>query len=263
MLASIFRYKLAIVFLVLLSSCSVKEDRRDCPCLLAMTFSRIPELDSRIRMNVSLTGNRTSCEEMIELGARPDTMCFSVRRELVSVSALLSEKEDYILDMIIPFGSEAFGLYAGRVDIPCYGETAEGKLFLDKQFTRINLTLMGDGEDLSASRFAVRGNVCGWHISDWTPIDGNFYHCKQLDLRNAVSFTVPRQLDDSMMLDLILSGSGGVSASLALGKELSERGYDWTLSNLPDVSMVLQYSTVSLTIVSCEWSEAIVMEVDI
>lgn len=260
---SIFRFKPAIVFLVLFCSCSVKEDRRDCPCLLEMTLARVPEVDGNTRVNISLKGNRTHCTELVELGRKPDTMRFSVFREQVLVEAMLSEGTGYLSDMIIPFGSDAFGFYAGRMEIPCYGETSFGKLLLDKQFARISLTLIGDDENLSASWFAVRGNVCGWHISDYTPIEGNFYHSKQLDSHNVVTFTVPRQLDDSMMLDLILSDSGGVSASLALGKEMSERGYDWTRSNLPDVSMVLQYSAVSLVIVSCEWSEAVVMEVEI
>lgn len=263
MSASNLRYKIAIVFLVFLSSCSVKEDRRDCPCVLVMAFNRVPELDGRTKMNVSLSGNKTRLVEMVEIREKQETVSFLVNRENITVSAVLSERQEYLGDMIIPLGSQAFGLYGGKIDIPCYGENAEGKISLNKQFARINLTLMGSDADPCTPSFAVHGNVCGWHMDDCSPIAGTFYHIEPLDSRRIATFVVPRQLDDSMMLDLIMPEFGSTSVSLALGKEIADRGYDWTASNLPDVNVVLQYSAVSLKIVSCEWSEAIVMEVEI
>ena len=211
---------LALLVSFLVTSCAaVKEDRRACPCELALHLSGPGPIEYRVE---SVDG------EVFHVGSvQRDTVIYrDVPRSRVRIMAVSQ--------------SEALRVNAT----------------LHKNYCRLTLVLdgpPGDGEPIGIS---VRGVVDGISL-DGRPAAGDF-RCK------AVSgvCSLPRQApSDRLLLDIVMEDK--VVRTFALGTYIREAGYDWTGTDLEDITIHISLSVTHIRFRIGDWSEEQCISVEI
>ena len=225
--------------MLLLSSCSVKEDRSGCPCWMTVDLSDVaesrrksPEVQSNIehqdvtkspesRSNVAenvlvrLRGNSDEDEvdysyqvtESVRVDA--EVLEYEVPRGSVGVSVIKMPDRvghDGIVgydgdEIRVPVGEQMDSLYGFFKMYHTRCESVLCDVDLHKEFCTVSFTLGEDGYS-SPYHIEVWGNVAGVSAWDLIPVQGEFRYAPIL--KNGVyQVRVPRQVDNSLELVML------------------------------------------------------------
>lgn len=277
--------------------CSVKEDRDLCPCTLVLEFPG--EDAQRLQEGVTVCmrgysdGNGFSLCDTISTGqpasgGASDGVSYSyvvpkgdidlaVAYSAVGLAGELNSSGKWIeIDEGRPCPSiwtccEKVSARADRVTVP---------VRLHKNFCRIDIQVRDvDGEEFPF-KLRVRGNVNGYGL-DGKPARGAFL-CDAESAEtegsgtesevpgsgtaseSAVSghgyaVTVPRQTDDSLILEIVTGD--GVAKSFAIGNYIASSGYDWTSADLKDICLEIDYARTVILFTIDKWTHSEQFEV--
>lgn len=153
---------------------------------------------------------------------------------------------------------------------------------LHKNFCRIDIQVRDvDGEEFPF-KLRVRGNVNGYCL-DGKPARGAFLcDAERSETESAGSgtesdgddsgtasestgsghgyaVTVPRQTDDSMILEIVTDD--GVAKSFAIGNYIAASGYDWTSADLKDICLEIDYARTVISFTIDKWTHSEQFEV--
>ena len=228
---------LAAVFAILWVSCTiVKEDRRDCPCTLAVEMRSLPACPVRLYADGRLAGE-----------ALRDT-CLSVkvpRGPQALLSAVSGAAPSSAMDLRIPFGSESPPLYAWSAVADCSADTGSVTVRLFRHHCYLSLEVVSPPGWAQPFQAVVRGEVDGWSLTASAPTIGPF--C--CTLSSGFTCRLPRQRPGTeLWLDIVMPE--GVVRTFSLGAVLQKAGYDWTAPDLPDIGLRLDLSVTQITL-SC------------
>lgn len=239
-----------------LASCSIKEDRHDCPCLLSLDFSPVPESARTGRLLLSVTSDGGfALSDTLDLTAG-DIHEIRVPRSGVRVNLWSEDASGFIVDegLVIPLGDDCppVWMFSSFVDTDC--ETCTEQVNLRKNYCR--LTVVTDDDDGGSFPFAlgVYGNVDGYDALG-SPRNGEFCHylTGQPDGVGGVSriISLPRQTDSSLQLDV--SADAETLKTFALGNYIRQSGYDWTEPDLKDIVVRIDYANTGIVISVGAW----------
>lgn len=153
---------------------------------------------------------------------------------------------------------------------------------LHKNFCRIDIQVRDvDGAEFPF-KLRVRGNVNGYGL-DGKPARGDFL-CDAERVETEVAgtepvlegaesetvsevagsghgyaVTVPRQTDDSLILEIV--AGGGVAKSFAIGNYIASSGYDWTSADLKDICLEIDYARTVILFTIDKWTHSEQFEV--
>ena len=153
---------------------------------------------------------------------------------------------------------------------------------LHKNFCRIDIQVRDvDGEEFPF-KLRVRGNVNGYGL-DGKPARGAFLcDAERSETESAGSgtesdgddsgtasestgyghgyaVTVPRQTDDSLILEIVTGD--GVAKSFAIGNYIAASGYDWTSADLKDICLEIDYARTVVSFTIDKWTHSEQFEV--
>lgn len=235
--------------LLLLLSCSVKEDRELCPCALSIELSHLPG---------PVTVQVVAGEHRASYSARNDTvMLVQVPKgkiRLMAVSGVKLEPEE---NLQIPYGYECppVYLYSDLVNTLCDSTTVAVQL--NKHFCSLSLSFDGPagwGEPYWAQ---IRGGIDGLD-RDGQPVEGDF-SCR---LDTGFTVRLPRQEPErELWLDITLPDQ--IVRTFPLGTYMQESGYDWTATDLADLPLEIRLSVTELLVRSPLWEKVIPVQMDI
>lgn len=258
--------------LVALTSCSIKEDRLECPCRLSVNTSSLSRLFSPAQL-----GNRTldvagfDREERIVFdrfvaGSRPIEYDRKVKRERLAVAGVCSDREP-VYDasgrvLSVSEGNQSDSLYVGTVEVDASGETACVSVNLHKQFTTLSISSISDWEVPDDCMVEVSGLCAGFDILTLKPLSGNFRYRTSFGSGKA-SLRLPRHDNDDILLSIYsLSDGKPYLSDFPIGSEMTSAGYDFNSVDLADVDLSVNLITGSFHIIVREWSgETIVIEI--
>lgn len=233
-----------LLFLVLLSACSVKEDRKECPCFLTAVFDR--EFSGRL----TLCGwQGTGCVFKME-GIEPNAVgefVTRIERGVYDLSASVGYN-------VISPGSECDSLYLWSSEAPvdATGEELSISLDLHKQFATVFLTLD------SPAAVHVSGEVRGVELFTREPIEGEFSFDPGSEDGLSYVFRLPRQRPGTNPgLELTLDSE----VVIPLGVMIADAGYDWSEPSLKDIVLHLEYVGLSAQVTVLPWEEGFTKEV--
>ncbi len=249
-----------------LASCSIKEDRRGCPCLLRLDFSSVTETVRSGKMLLSvISDDGFALSDTLDMAAVGDMLELRVPRTGVRVNLWSEEAGDFIGadGLVIPLGEDcpSVRMFSSFVDTDC--ETCTEEVVARKNFCRLTI-VTDDGPDSGdeAFSFGVYGGVNGYDIAG-SPRSGEF--CHYLSRREESSggtarvVNLPRQTDSSLKLDICEEAE--VLKTFALGNYISRSGYDWTEPDLEDLTVRIDYASTRIVISVGTWESS--YEVDI
>jgi hypothetical protein len=258
---------LILVVLALTCSCSVKEDRRWCPCHLLLDFScqhdtlprKLPD-KNLFAMHIAQKYGTYSFSDMMNLNysCTPSGYELSVPRNYYYVNAVISNYPGFVLDKgyLIKEGQECPEAYMGIALVNANCDFSRTRVILHKNFCRISVLLSPMPKRLSLG-MSLTGNVCGYSM-DGSLVEGAFDYRLDIDNFGNGNACIPRQKDNSLLLN-ILSGNK-ILRSFALGEFIAETGYDWSAEDLKDIAVRVDYSDTSLNFRIDKWSRTVSFE---
>ena len=228
---------------ILLASCSVKEDRSDCPCWLTV--------DAENTISVSAWFGSHQLLDNHSGGFVDHT----VPRGMVELTA---HKGAFTVEV----GHQMDSLFAQRSVLNTNAETAGHTVHLNKNFATVELDFKQKDDGRTGYDLLVTGTVNGADIRTLEPAEGPFSCVPELNSKGrGYAFRVPRQKDES--LKVILSSEGNPVETIDLGHLIAKSGFDWTKESLGDVHILADIPANTFTITVKEWEGPVTFEITI
>ena len=241
----------ALLAAALSSSCSVKEDRSPCPCLLDIRLGDSGSHADRLAIS-AWNGSGRIFLDRIDIEQYPESYQKKVSKGFLNVCAYGGVRNMSLKGSVltIPEGSpcDPVWAYCGP-EIDATGETAEDLVTLHKQHAVVHVRLDSLAMQAGGTALRATGGVNGFDITTFTPVRGSFHCFATLDEDFHYTFCVPRQLDDSLELEVYLGGV--LSRTVKIGDLIANAGYSWTKEDLDDIYIslgVLTSCTVTISV---------------
>ena len=250
------------VVLLTVPSCSVKEYREDCPCLLNVDLRRAFDdiVNGPQELLVSVYCPQTFYRETYLSWDFPDSLELQVPRGEVIISAISLRDSKSVKDnsLLISYGNQADSVYAFSSTVDASGESACEAVDLHKQYSTVFLQFLWPegGAPSSSPGIRIRSGTNGLLLDALEPSKGAF--CIELpekDIRERLSFRIPRQTDKSLTLELFDRDSEEILDRIDLGESIDRTGYDWNAEDLQDIYIEIDYTRTDAIVSVREWDE--------
>ena len=233
-----------LVPLLLLSSCSIKENRADCPCALTLELTGLP-----VRPVVlGVVGEGFSLTEVIHADT---VLVVPVPKGDLAVSAVGGALAEGDGSVRIPPGEEAPPLYLFYADVSTAAEQVVLPITLHKQFCTLELFFSGPPGYGPPFEVGVEGSYGGW-LPDGSPLTGAFSRRLLPGSDGRAVLRLPRQGDDSLLMHIVFSDQ--IVRTFALGSYIAASGYSWSAPDLADLTLNVDISLTSVTVSTDLWS---------
>ena len=247
-----------LLALMLFASCSVKEDRNECPCTLVLDFGELDSMGVRSVNVLALSADGVVLNECIVIDKDSLRYVRTVPHGFLQVNVWAGDERGAEGSNIvqIPYGMECPPVYIHSFLADTRGERYEKKVRLKKNFCRLTVTVP-EGNYVPYS-LTFKGKVDGYDAGG-RPSNGDFSYVAYPSEEGDSRAVLPRQVDNSLMLEV----DDGVPhlKKFAIGEYLEMGGYDWDAESLDDVSVMLDYSLSSVTIRISGWDKETVYNV--
>lgn len=251
-------------------SCSVKEDRTICPCILTIHYSGTETIDSEenISTRIDIAEIQGTKETIVDtLPVYESTHRIDVSRgsatilsaaPISAISQTAYVPEDRWIE--IREGHPCPRIWTSCVKVNTDSDSAEAEAVLHKNYCCLNIMLTGSGT--SDFILKIRGNISGYDLNG-NPAKGKFVapaeeNINELSGQVYNTVCVPRQVDNSLKLDIISNDDTAIT--FAIGNYIEASGYDWTSPDLKDINMEIDYSRTSITFHINKWQETVHFE---
>ena len=247
-----FSFLISVTFLGMALLGCVKERRGSCPCQLQLDFTRLDtSVVEAARVNIlgpggfvyddSLSSEAFAEQTLVDVPKGGCLLCvYSGERGMVAPESGLS----------IPYGEDCPPVYmcAAFLDTDC--EQYRKVVLLRKNYCQLSICV----EDVEHFPFGltVRGDVVGYG-ADGSPVKGDFYYGVQEFSDSQWTMSIPRQKDDSLVLEV--NDGTMVLKTFALGEYIRASGYDWGAADLEDIIVSIDYTRTKMTISVLGWDE--------
>lgn len=239
---------------ILAASCSIKEDRRPCPCWLDMDISGCASQTTELTLSAWNTENLFS--DKVAVADYPDAYERAVAKGMVSTSAYCGLNEGIVQGsrIIIPEGRQSDMLRVHSNLVDCTGEFARDSVQLYRQYATVFLSMEDDNAKEALKVMEVRGEVCGIDYVTLEPVDGKFSYRTQAGDDGVWAFRLPRQNEGSR-LRLVTFADGVEKDSLPLDEWIAKSGYSWLDKDLKDIYINVDYAVGKVSVVIQGWIE--------
>jgi len=253
-------FLLIITTLALLPSCSVLEDRHECPCILEINTS-ITQKGSVVDI-AGFDENGRVLYDRFQRDSCPKRYEREVHRCSLSVTGLLSDGMNEHSDdgrvISIRRGMQADSIFSGVTRVDASGETASSTVSLHKQFTTINLFQEQEREDSGDYRVEVRGDCAGFDVLSLSSVRGEFFYETPFPAEGT-SFRILRiDEESSIWVSIVDVESEETIRSFKISQLMKNAGYDCNALDLQDVEIYVSLASMDCLLSITEWSGNIV-----
>ena len=221
--------------------CSIKEDRRMCPCLLTVSAGCPLTDEAEIRIGAE-TETVMPFEGTARLGKE-------VGKGYVRLCAVQGHSRERVSGDIltIPEGSGSDRMFLWAEEIDCTGETACAEGPLRKEFAELTVTVreLPEGE----WSMEVDGSTAGYDLSSGQPVAGKLTTLMDSD-GGDFRTVLPRQTGE---VSLVLRNGGLEDRTYGLSGILEDAGYSWKEEDLDDIRIEIEYGMTTVRIVITDW----------
>ena len=256
-------------------SCSVKEDRQFCPCLLTIDFTKARDeryvpasaWDNGLIVEVFSMG-QIVCKEIYRLENVSNLETLQVDRGDVTVVCIagLDRASMSMKDISTPSGNQSDHLYVFSEAVSCREETAFVYADMYKQYTDVHVreALNDPDQRISFDGFSLIAR------SRSNPLDIIFrkasegvFEC-ELDRQEDgyLGFSMPRQHDRSVTIEMYRP-DGSRAGVIPLAQKMTEAGYDWDAISLGDVYVTVDMAALRFYVSVEGWNDNIIGDISL
>lgn len=244
------------VALLPLCSCSLKEERDECPCIVSLSLD--PALEGNVVFGaVNDDGYSFRRDDVLsdEEGGtveyeivRGNNILYMYQGNLVSDGPLIRYRNGVQADSVYAWNSGLLNTNMEMLSI-----SPEFK----KQFATVYLSIISRNK--SVFKIIVTGGVNGLDLRTMKPLAGEFAcRADKIDDWYYV-FRLPRQFADERLasepLKIEVYSESGLAASCPLGEAISATGYDWEDESLSDIYVDMDIDLVNVSIDVGNWED--------
>lgn len=241
--------------IVLLASCSIKEDRSGCPCYLIL------DVDNFVDGGFSRGGAVAFSGQGLDFAGRVDLEacygCGYVRAvprvpiDLACAAGIHTCSFEGAKVMVKP-GSQADSIMSFACKVVPDADELVVKAVPHKQFCVLHM-IAEPPEEYASNNVMITGRYAGLDLLVLSPVEGGMEspgrHCED----GSFEARLLRQADDAGLEVVMLSGSGEVLYNIDLTQALKDASYDWGKEDLDDVTMRVDYAKAVVSIEISEW----------
>ena len=233
---------MGILGLVALVSCSVKEDRGDCPCYLTVDAERTVSVDGWFGTRSLFNVNGGFVDRQVPRGIV----------DIVASHGRFS----------VPEGQQMDSLFARRIPVDTDGESAYARVTLCKNFATIELDFKDEDDGRTDYDLLATGTISGVDVRSLNPVEGSFSFVPEPNTDGrGYAFRVPRQKDET--LKLLLSKDGNIVETIDLGHLVAKTGFDWKAESLGDIAILCDLPAHTFTITVKDWDGPVIFNITI
>lgn len=243
----------AFIIAAILPSCSVKEDRLDCPCRLTIDLGDCPEFQSEMQLKGWRNEEMLFCGNIhiLELPGRLHEREISKGRFRYSVCSPLSEKSVVDNDIIIPKGSQSEPVFIYSSEVNATGETAYDKVSLHKQFAQMTVSFgKQNGIQSGIVSVTVKAGARGIGLKSMLPIQGVFQYSTGAH-DGFFKIRLPRLSDGKISIDAFTEE--GFFKTFTIGDDVKAAGFDWNAEDLDDFWVDFDIGDFEVSVEVQEW----------
>lgn len=249
---------ISFLCLLLISACSVKEQRGGCPVYVNINFDKVIESGSYTNsfVNVGAVGEVFS-EDVDIRQYEAVGLDVPAPRGIIYMSAAFGH-ESFSCNgdsLVVKEGAEISPLFLWADKVLCHDDLYYAEADPRKQYCKMNIVVVGlnPGEDFEyALRLKADCNAISLYGAD--ALEGNYTVIAKNKNASGYEVLVPRQRENNIVLELL---EDEVSVSLVdVGKELEANGYDWNKTDLDDVIVVVDFSRMRASVEIIEWNQS-------
>lgn len=243
----------------------VLEDRGACPAFVFFHMDEVCPVDPVEPVSVTvmdastfeiLSSDSPSLEEMCADGYH---MAIEKRPEITACGVAGIDKSTLTgTTLKLPYGSQSDPVYRFSKTSILDGEEFHVPIKMTKEFSRVLVRFRSDDGEFPYT-VIVSGNTSGLDISTGLPLEGAFRFSPVQIRPGEYLFSVPRQADYSLSLEL-WSAPGLKAESpehvddLLLWSALQKiKGFSWAMESLPDITVDIDYVKASLIALVSDW----------
>lgn len=254
---------------MLLVSCTVKEDREDCPCFLTLDLGGVggAGLAQQGLHDLSImlaSDDGYSRKEDFRLEDNVKEYNVAVPKSGLEVMAVCAGGGECSVEegFVIGHGDECPVVYMFTDAFVADSGDMRRTVVLHRNFCGLSVRMKTSFNALPRPFvISVEGNVRGYHL-DGTPAEGPFSCISAPSVAGECSVRIPRQTDASLRLVIDFQDSDEVR-SFPVGEYILESGYDWTRPDLEDISVEMDFSLSGLTFTISKWKKTLFFEMTI
>jgi len=248
--------------LLLVPSCSVKEERGECPVYVTVLTDRFIQSgysDGIVSFHSLEPIDREAISFLSYIGKGFRQACPRDYARAAVLSGLEYERID-ATTLYVPYGRQA-----GRVW--SYGETfsvQEDEYRIEamphKQYCLVKF-LFGDSAQAPADypwRFRIRAACNGMNIYSMEALEGEYCCTVGPDAAGEWYCVIPRQKQNDLQLEVFAPEAGSASEGrteylVDLGARFEEKGYDWSQPDLADIAVKVGLTSTGIQIEVLDW----------
>lgn len=246
-------------------SCTVREDRSDCPCYVDLDYRQVllstRADDAAGRVEVAFYDPACCWTAAHALRSCPEEEEVAVEKGQLQVVAVVhTHPWQHFLEagtqIVCEPGNEIDALSVHTEFVDCRGETTRCLLQPHKQFTTLTFTDEQDGALCRQYHMVIRGTTCGFEATDFSAVEGP-YHCtiQEADESGAIRVRVPRQKRDDLLLEFWDKKEQRLVFTCPVGLYLFASGYDPAAPDLPDCTLRIDFRQALLYLLITDWNE--------
>ena len=263
-----FRVKVtAALCMAVLLSCSVKEDRSECPCFLTVDFGGVEAaglagmgLDSLVL--AVRAGEDYYAAEGFALRDNVQEYNLAVPKTQVDLLVACGAGRGDLspAGVTIPEGSECPVLYLFTDSFSADAGEMRRTVTLHRNYCVLTVGMKTSFNALPRPfRVSLEGNVSGC-LMDGTPAEGVFNCFSSPSSGGLCHLNIPRQKDASLRLVIHFLDTGEVR-SFPVGEYILRSGYDWRAPDLEDIFVEMDFSRSGLTVSSSDWKKTLSFDI--
>ena len=243
-------------------SCSVKEDRTECPVYVTVLTDRFVQKglsDGIISFGAAQPIRRETVSFLSYVREGFEQAC---PRDFARVSVLTGVDHAMLREGTLetPYGSQADLVWAYGETFSAYADEYLVDAVPHKQYCLVRFLF--DGSRFAPAdypwRFRLKAECSGMDIYTLAPLPGPYSALVGPNALGEWYGVLPRQLSNNMLLEVFVpeaegSAEGRTEYVIDLGKAFEAQGYDWTLEDLKDIEVQVGFIEADLTVTVHEW----------
>lgn len=242
--------------ILLLSSCTIREDRTACPCRLELDLSGFAPISSQVSV-AFWEGANTRMED----AGTAELFVRTLAKDTFDASVWCNVREGMLSGsrLVIPQGAQPDSLQVFRTRLSCTGETCTATAVPHRQHARITMKVRMEAGIRYPYDFYAETDYCGIDLRDLSPIRGDLVFPIRQTEEDTYVFDLLRHGPDTQVRIAVHDKTEQID-ELPLYEWLRTVGYDWEAPDLEDLTLYLDYVDHTIRIIISNWHEGEVVD---
>jgi len=251
--------------LLCFASCSIKEDRTECPCWLTINYDAIIHMFDYKQALVTIVASEVVCQENVDIlpleGVGNE---YAVPRRENIVSCVVGHENLWWKSdsLTVPEGLDWGKVFLDSKYVDCSGDLAYTAVNVHKEYCQVNFILVGlNDASLYPFDIRVRGNNNGIRLRDRRPLHGRFTtYAQPENTAELFRARIPRQEANELTADLLYRrpdhdyAESDLVMTMNLGTALESVGYNWNKEDLDDLYVTVDFVLGTFSVSIMPWA---------